>query len=172
MAITKDKKKTIVSELEKKIAKQKLVIFSDFKGVRVKELSGLRKQIKQEEGELRVAKKTLARIAFKKAGLEIDTKKLEGEIAFVFGYKDQVGPAKMLYQFSKNNPAFKILGGFLEKEQKGADEIIALAQLPTRDELLAKLVGSVAFPLSGLANVLQGNIKGLITVLSKIKTNS
>lgn len=170
MAITKEKKKNILSELDKKIAKQKVVVFGDFKGVKVKELGELRKQVKKEEAELKISKKTLARIAFKKAGLEIDTKKLDGEIAFVFGYNDQVGPAKVAYQFSKANPNFKILGGFLEGELKEAKDMIALAQLPTRDELLAKLVGSIASPMSGLVNVLQGNIRGLVYIISQIKT--
>jgi len=83
MSITKDKKREIIKELGEKITKQKIVVFADFTGVKVKELSDLRKKIKKEEGELKVVKKTLARIAFQKSGLEIDTKKLQGEIAFI-----------------------------------------------------------------------------------------
>ncbi|OHA76761.1 MAG: 50S ribosomal protein L10 [Candidatus Wildermuthbacteria bacterium RIFCSPLOWO2_12_FULL_40_9] len=170
MPITKDKKREIIKELGEKITKQKIVVFADFTGVKVKELSDLRKKIKKEEGELKVVKKTLARIAFQKSGLEIDTKKLQGEIAFILGYKDQLGTAKILYQFSKSNPSFKILGGFLDGELKGSDNIIALAQLPTREELLSMLVGSIASPMSSFINVLQGNIKGLIQVLKQVKT--
>ncbi|MDP1538797.1 MAG: 50S ribosomal protein L10, partial [bacterium] len=75
-----------------------------------------------------------------------------------------------VYQFGLANEKLKILGGFLEGKFKEAEEIIALAQLPTKEGLLAKLVGSIASPISGLINVLQGNIKGLITVLAKAKT--
>ena len=168
MAITKEKKNTIVAELEEKIEREKLVIFTDFKGVGVKSLTDLRKKLKKSQSELKVAKKTLANIAFKKKGLEVDAKGLQGEVAMVFGYEDQVLPAKTIYQFTKENPNFKILGGFLEKEYKNSADIIALAQLPTREELLAKAVGSIASPLSGFVNVLQGNIKGLVYVLSAI----
>ena len=169
MALTKDKKNKILSELKEKIDRQKVVIFADFTGIKVKDLSNLRKKIKKENGELKVAKKTLARIAFEKVGLKINKEQLKGEAAFVFGYQDQVGPAKILYQFSKANPNFKILGGFLNGELKNDLDIIELAKLPSREELLARFVGSISAPISGLVNVLQGNIKGLIFALSAIK---
>ena len=169
MPITKEKKNIILKNLEEKIEKQKVVIFTDFTGVKVKDLVNLRKNLKKVEGELKVAKKTLAKIALEKKGFTIDTKKLKGEMALVFGYNDQVAPAKTIYQFSKENPSFKILGGFLENEYKEEKDIIELAKLPSREELLAKIVGSIASPMSGFVNVLQGNIKGLIYALSAIK---
>jgi len=169
MPQTKEQKKKVVEELKEKIAKQKIVIFADFTKLKVKELSNLRKQLKKVDSELKVAKKTLSKIAFKEGGLEIDTKKLEGEIALIFGYKEEIPPAKTVYQFSQENPALKILGGFLENKLREAKEIVELAQLPTREELLAKLVGSISAPVSNFVHVLQANIKGLIFALSAIK---
>lgn len=171
MVQTKARKQKILEELKEKIDKQKVVVFFDFTGLKVKDLSNLRKKLKKENGELKVAKKTLIAIAFKKLNESIaeNIKKLSGEIALVFGYQDVILPAKTLWQFSRDFPSLKILGGFVENNFKAADEIIALAQLPSREELLAKLVGSIAGPISGFVNVLQGNIKGLIYALSAIK---
>jgi len=129
----------------------------------------LRKELKKNKNEMKVAKKTLLNIALQNQKLEIAKDKLTGEVALIFGFSDEVSPARTVYQFSKTNPALKILGGFIENKFKEIEEIVALAQLPGREELLARLVGSVASPMSGFVRVLQGNIKGLIQILSKIK---
>ena len=169
MPLTKEQKKKIVEDLKEKIARQKAIIFVDFSGLRVKDLSNLRKKLKAANSELKVTKKTLLDLVFKKTGLAIEAKKIKGEIALIFGYNDGLSLAKMIYQFSETNPNLKILGGFFEKKFREAEEIITLAQLPTREELLAKLVGTIFAPVSNLVNVLQGNIKGLIYALSGIK---
>ena len=170
MALTKVQKQKILDELKEKIAKQKVMIFADFTGLKVKDLSNLRKKIKAADGEIKVAKKTLLGLAVKGAGLEFEAKKIKGEIALVFGYKDEISLAKIIYQFAEANPNLKILGGFLENQFRTAEEIITLAQLPTKEELLSGLVRSVSAPISNFINVLQGNIKGLIIVLAKAKT--
>lgn len=170
MALNKIQKQKIIEELKEKIDRQKIIIFTDFTGIKVKDLTELRRKLKETDSELRVAKKTLTKIAFEQKGLEIDIKKLQGEIALVFGYKEQISPAKTLYQFAETNPGLKISGGFLENKYKEAEEIIELAKLPSREELLAKLVGSISAPISNFINVLEGNIKGLINLLIKVKT--
>ena len=116
-----------------------------------------------------MAKKTLLGLAAKSAGLEFETKKLKGEIASVFGYKDEISLAKIIYQFALANPNLKILGGFLENQFRTAQDFITLAQLPAKEELISGLVRSVSAPISNFINVLQGNIKGLIYLLTKIK---
>ncbi|MDI6603214.1 MAG: 50S ribosomal protein L10 [Patescibacteria group bacterium] len=170
MALTKTQKQKILEDLEDKIARQKAIIFIDFTGLKVKDLSVLRRKLKMADCELKVAKKTLMRIAFKKAKIEIEIKKLPGEVALVFGYKEVITPAKIVYQFTEMNPNLKILGGFFENKFRELEEIITLAQLPTREELLVKLVGSIQAPISNFVRILEANIKGLIYVLSKVKT--
>jgi large subunit ribosomal protein L10 len=167
--ITKDQKSKILDSLKDKVARQKAMVFVDFTGLKVKDISRLRKELKKNKNEMKVAKKTLLNLALKDKNLEIAKDKLAGEVALIFGYNDVVSPARIAYQFSKTNPALKILGGFLENKFKEIEEIVALAQLPSREELLARLVGSVASPMAGFVNVLQGNIKGLMQVLSQIK---
>ncbi len=169
MALTKAQKQKIIEDLKEKITKQKIIIFINFTGLKVKDLTSLRKKLKMVDCELKVAKKTLMGIAFKKARIEIETKKLPGQIALVFGYKDEISPAKIVYQFSQDYPNLKILAGFFENKFRKAQDIITLAQLPTKEELFFRLVGSISAPISNFLNVLQGNIKGLIYILRAIK---
>lgn len=163
MAQTKVQKKKIVEELTEKIEGQKSIVLFDFTGLKVKDLSTLRKKMKTEGSELKVAKKTLLGLALKKAGLELDVKKLKGEIALAFGFKDEISPAKLCYQFSQKHPNLKILGGFFEGKVRGADEVIVLAQIPPKEELLAKIL---FLPNWDVFNNFQFNLHKL----SKVKT--
>jgi len=170
MPLTKEQKRKNIEELKEKIDRQKIAIFVNFRGIKVKDLTDLRKKLKKADSELKIVKKTLARIAFKDRGLEADVEKLQGEIALVLGYQDVISSAKTVWQFASLNPNLKILGGFLENKLIEAEKIIELAELPDRSELLAKLVGSIASPISNLLNALEYNIKGLLRVLAKAKT--
>ena len=169
MPKTKEQKKEILRGLEDKIGKQKSMVLVAIKGLGAKDVFDLREQLKKADCLLSVAKKTLFGLAFKAKKIKIDKEKMEGEVGLVFGFKDEIAPAKISYQFSQTNENLKILGGFFENNFIGKDEVVGLANLPSKMELLAKVVGSIASPISGFANVLQGNIRGLINVLTKIK---
>lgn len=169
MALSKEQKKNIVKQLKENIAEHQVMVFVSVKGLKASELFELRKQLRESDCLLSVVKKTLLAIAFKETKIEIDEKELDGQVALIFGFKDQVMPAKTAYQFSLKNNNLKILGGFLEDKFKNAEDIIALAKIPSKQELLARIIGSIRAPISGLANVLQGNIKGLVYVLTQIK---
>ena len=168
MPLTKVQKRKIIDSLKESLKKQKIVFFVDLKGVKVKELFDLRKKLKKAKAQLKVVKKTLLRIAFDENKIKLDTKKLEGEVAAVFGLEEEILPAKTAYQFSLGNKNLKILGGYFEGEFKGAEEIIALAQLPTKEEILSRLVGSIRSPIANIISVLQGNIKGLFNILANL----
>lgn len=170
MPLTKEQKKNIVNVLKNNITKQKAMVFVSVKGLKASELFDLRKQLKELSCLLSVVKKTLLKIAFKENKIELNEKKLNGELALIFGFEDELAPAKTAYNFSLKNENLKILGGFLEDNFRDMEEIIALARIPSKQELLVKVIGSIKAPLSGFTNVLQGNIKGLITVLAKAKT--
>ncbi len=169
MPKTKEQKKKIIDDLKEKIARQKTIVFIDFTGVKVEDMFNLRKNLKKTNSQLKIAKKTLISLALKDSGLKAEIDKLEGELGIVFGYKDEISPAKTIYQFSKENPNLKILGGFFENKFKPAEDFIALAQLPSKEELLARLTGSISAPISNFVRVLEGNLKGLVCVLSAIK---
>jgi len=168
--ITKEKKKEIIKGLADKLARQKTVVFSDHTGLKVSQVQDLRQQLREEKIDYQVAKKTLIDLALKKAGFDkIKTKELSGQIALVFGYEDEILPAKILYNFSRENKSLKILAGLVNKEYLEEEAIIGLAKLPSKQELLAKLVGSVSAPLSGLTNVLQGNLIKLVNLFKNLK---
>jgi len=169
MAKTKEQKKKTLEDLKEKIKKQKTIIFVDFAGLKVEGMSDLRKRLKRVDGQLKVAKKTLIKLALKDSGLKTEVDELKGEIGMVFGYKDEIAPAKAIYEFSKENVNLKILGGFFENEFKSAEDFISFAQLPSKQELLARLTGSISAPVSNFVRVLEGNLKGLVCALSAIK---
>ena len=170
MALTKKQKEKTLEDLIQKTEKQKMMIFADFTGLKVKDLSTLRKKLKESDGALKVAKKTLARIAFKQKGIELETKKLSGQIAFIFGFKDNLESAKVVWQFSQTNPNLKIIGGFFENQLLAAEQMIELAQLPSREALLARLAGTILAPISNFVYALNANIKGLVYILANIKS--
>jgi large subunit ribosomal protein L10 len=97
---------------------------------------------------------------------------MEGQIGAIFAFEDPFAPMKAANAFAKTHEHLKILGGYFENEIQSAVSIVAIASLPSREELLARLVGTLAAPMSGFARVLQGNIKGLVYVLAqRAKTN-
>jgi len=168
--ITKEKKKEIINNLTDKLSKQKVVIFSDFTGLGVNQVRSLRKSLKNSGIDYLVAKKTLIGLALKQAGIKgVSPKDLQGQISVTFGYDDEIMPAKTLYQFSKANEALKILAGIVNGKYLSAEDIINLANLPSKQQLLAKLVGSISSPMSGFLNALQGNLKSFIYLLNNIK---
>ena len=168
MAKTKDQKEKIVEELTNDLKKQKSVIFVAIDKLKVKDISGLRRKLKEAGGKLKVAKKTLIKLTFEKNKLKLP-EDLTGEIALIFGLDNEISPIKSAFQFSKENDNLKLLSGIFEGKLVGKEEVIAIAQLPSREELLAQLVGTISAPMSGFINVLQGNIKGLIYALNAIK---
>lgn len=165
---TKDQKKKLVKDLAEKVKSSKSVVFADFKGVKVKDLTELKKELRKEGVDFKVSKKTLINIAFKEAGIDVDTRKMEGQVAVSISSQDEVAPAKIIEKFSKKNENLKILGGILENKLLGIDQVKALAKLPSKEELLGILVGTIKAPISGFVNVCAGNIRGLVQVLKAI----
>lgn len=172
MPKTKNQKQAILENVKNKLATMKSAVFVNFSGIPVKEIGNLREKCKEENAEYLVAKKSLLNKVLSENGLEsVKDTDLTGEVATIFGYGDEVAPAKLVKDFIKTNDKMKIVGGILEGEYIDQEKVVFLSKLPSRPELLAKAVGSLAAPLSGLVNVLQGNIRGLVYVLSAIKNN-
>ncbi len=165
--LTKEQKKKLVEDLSEKIKSAKSVVFADFRGLKVKDLSELKKELRKSDSSFRVSKKTLMNIALKEAGIEYNTKELEGQIAISFS-ADEITAAKIIDIFAKKNENIKILGGILGEKILDSTQVKALAKLPGKDELLAKLVGTINAPISGFVNVLAGNLRGLVQVLKAV----
>lgn len=157
MALNKEQKVKSLKALKEKIAIGKSVVFADFSKVGSKELFSLRKKLKEAGCNMKVAKKTLARIAFGQSGISFwkeISKNIPGQLVLIFGIEDEITPSRLSYEFAKANENFKILGGLFEQRFVNKDKILALASIPTRNELLAKLVGSIASPMSSFVRVL------------------
>lgn len=171
MAQTRQQKEETVKQLADRFQKMKALVFVDYSGLKVKNVEDLRKILRKQEIDYQVVKKTLLKLAFKSAGLEnIKLDSLQGQIAIALGYQDEVMPARLLKQFQKENEALTILGGMIEGKYLEETKVLELANLPTREELLTKVVISIKAPLSGIVNVLQGGMRNFINVLSAIKT--
>jgi large subunit ribosomal protein L10 len=111
----------------------------------------------------------LATIAANDVEMEEMTKFFSGPTAIAFGEEDAVSPAKILVEFAKDHEVLEIKAGLLNGEIIAKEKVEALAEIPSREELLAKAFASMKAPLTGLVNVLQGNIRGLVQVLNQIK---
>lgn len=171
MAKSKEQKKQIVKDLVEKIKKAKSIIFISFNKLNVKENENLRQELRKENNQYYVPKKTLMDIAFKESGIaEIEVKKFAGQIAMVFGYEDEIIPAKILDKFNnETKDKINFIGGILEGKYIDAEKVTKLAKIPSKQELYAQIVGSINAPVSGFVNVLAGNLRNLVYVLKAIE---
>jgi large subunit ribosomal protein L10 len=171
MPKSKIQKRDILHKLDKSIKSAKSIIFTKFDALKVSENEDLRKQLKAENNEYFVAKKTLIDIAFKDSNINgLDIKSFDGKVSAVFGYGDEVSPAKIIDKFKKGREEkISFLGGILENKFISAAAVGELAKLPSKQELYAKLVGSINAPVSGFVNALAGNIRNLVNVLKAIE---
>ncbi|MDI3548843.1 MAG: large subunit ribosomal protein [Halanaerobiales bacterium] len=162
-------KEATVAELAEKLTNAKSVVVTDYMGLDVAEITELRKRLREAGVEYKVVKNTLARLAAKQAGIETITDFFVGPTAIAFGIEDAVSPAKILVDFSEDHDELEIKGGALNGEIINIDKVKSLAKIPPRDVLLAKALAGMKAPISGLVNVLQGNLRGLVQVLNQIK---
>ena len=168
MPKTRVQKEEILAKTVDRLGRSQSVVFVKVEGVKVNELESIRDGLFKDGLQLQVAKNSLFKLALKEVGVEVPSELLDQPIAMVFSYEDVVASAKLISPFSKDIEALEIVGGIMEKRFLSVQEVKSLATLPSREQLLGQLVGTLAAPLSGLVNVLQGNIRGLVTVLGQI----
>ncbi len=167
MPKTRQQKEEILNKVLENIKNSKSVVFANFEGLKVKEVEELRKKCKEAGVEYFVAKKTLLKKALEEEGYsDYD---LPGEVGSAFSMEDEVAAAKVLNDFAKDHEQLQFIAGILENNMIDAEGVKNLAKLPSKDELLAKMVGSLKAPVSGFVNVLSGNLRGLVQVLNAIK---
>jgi len=157
VALTKVQKTKQIDSIKEKVSKQKSIIFVDFSKVPSKDLFSLRKSLKEAGCDLKVAKKTLVRIAFGQSNISFWNKikaSIPGQLALVLGIKDEIAPARISNTFAKTQENFKILGGIFEKRFIDKERVLFLANIPPRDELLSRLVGSLSSSIASFVRVL------------------
>jgi len=170
MAKTREQKEQIVEEIKQKLDQVKTAVFSTFNNIDVAGQEDLRAKMREKEIVFHVYKKTLINKALEKAGIKsVDVNQYQGNIAIAFSNTDEVEPAKVLVEAGKDWDGLKVQEALINQEHLDQEKAIALAELPSRQELIAKTVGSIAAPLNGFLNVLNGNQRKLVNVLKQIK---
>ena len=140
----------------------------DYRGLTVKEAQELRRALREANAHMKVYKNNIVRIALNEAEMPNIDDMLKGTCAYVFYEKDPVEAAKVLKQEADKLKKMQILGGIADGKAISAEEALAYAELPSRDELLAKLVYVIGSPLSGIAQVCAGPARGLVTALQAV----
>jgi large subunit ribosomal protein L10 len=165
---TREQKATEVSELQEQIGKASNAFLIDFKGITVPQVTELRKQVRESNSGYVVVKNTLALIALKDSPLIGMKEQFTGPTAIAFNSKDAVVLAKALTKFAKDVSAVQFKGALLNGQVVPASEIQTIANLPSREQLVSKLLYVLQSPIRGLAIVLQANIRNLAVVIDQI----
>jgi large subunit ribosomal protein L10 len=165
---TKEQKSQEISALTDQIGKASNAFLIDFKGITVPQVTELRKQVRDTNSGYVVVKNTLALIALKDSPIVQMREQFTGPTAIAFNASDAVVLAKALTKFAKDVPAVQFKGALLNGQVVGADQIQAIANLPSREELVSKLLFILQSPMRGLATVLQANIRNLAVVIDQI----
>lgn len=172
MPKTRTKKNEEVQTLVQNLQRMKSVIFSGYAGLSVPEVTELRKKLREQGVEYRVVKKTLLRRAFAEAGLQPLDLDYPGGLALAFSFEDEVLAAKLLANFRKEHEAIVFHGGLIDGQPYSQNQIETLAQLPSREQLLTNMVGSLASPLRGILTVLVGPTRNLLTLFQALSQQS
>ncbi|MDR0977658.1 MAG: 50S ribosomal protein L10 [Endomicrobium sp.] len=161
------KNQETVENLTEKFKNMKGMILTQYHGLTVEEISELRSRLRSVDSEYTVVKNTLSEIALKKVGIETGNN-FSGPTALVIENNDIISPAKVLMDFMKIHTKLRVKTAYLEGKFVDADVVEQFSKLPSRDILIAKLLGSMNVPLNGFVNVLVATIRGLVTVLDAI----
>lgn len=167
MAKKRSQKEVALQQLDE-LLDSKGVVFFNYGNLKMQQFEELRKNLRNESGKLTVAKRRILLLALKNKQIAMDETLIDGAVAVAVG-NDEVTPAKIVASFKKDNEQVEMYGGLLEQAFIDKSQVEYMATLPTKQELLAKMVGSLNAPLSGLVNVLAGNLRGLVNVLNAIK---
>lgn len=163
-----EQKKEVVQGLSDKIKAAKSIVFADYRGLTVEQDTELRSALRKADVEYKVVKNTLTRLAANENGLEELDPFLNGPTAMAVSETDPVAPAKVLAEYAKKYEKLELKVGVVEGKVIDLNGIKALAELPPREVLIAKVLGGFNAPISGFVNVLNGNIRGLVVALNAI----
>jgi large subunit ribosomal protein L10 len=167
--VKRDNKEQVVAELAEKLASAKATFLADYRGLNVEQLNKLRRELHGAGVEYRVVKNTLLRLAAKGTDAACLEPHLAGPTAIAIAGQDPVAPAKILSDFAKANAKFELKGGALDGKVLSAADIRALAELPSREELLAKMLGSLNAPITNFVGVLAAVPRSLVQVLAAVQ---
>lgn len=165
MAISRDKKNTLVADMSELLASSKLTVFAQYQGLSVADLQALRAQAREAGVTIKVVKNRLVRVALadSKTYKDTDTSALVGQLLYAVSSEDEVAPAQILDKFAKTHPGLQFAGAFsAEGTVMTADEVKALAKLPSKNQLIGEVVAQLLSPVNDVTNALSGNLHALL----------
>lgn len=171
MAITREEKAQKIEQLSDELSKIKIAVLADYRGLTVAEAEELRAELREAGVDYRVTKNTLLKLALKSNSQfkAIDPAVFTGPMALALAYDDEVTAPKVIFQYAKKHQALEIVGALTsDGALLAASDVKALALLPSREQLLGQVVGTIAAPLTGFMGVMSGNLRGIVNVLNAI----
>lgn len=167
--MNKEEKVRELQSLAERVKKAQVMIFADYRGLKVSEVTELRSKLRQGDSSFKVVKNRLFKRVLKEQGLGLLEKYFTGPTGLASSEVDPVGPAKMLVDFAKSHERFELKGGYLEGRDLSPADIQALAKMPSREELLSRMLGSLNAPATNMAGVLAAVPRKLLYALNAIK---
>jgi large subunit ribosomal protein L10 len=174
MAITRDKKNTLVAEMSDVLTDAKMTVFAQYQGLSVADVQELRQAAREAGVTIKVVKNRLVRVALASIDTykDTDTSALSGQLLYAISNEDEVAPAQILDKFAKTHPALVFVGAFSgEGATLSADEVKALAGLPSKNQLIGEVVAQLLSPVHDITNALSGNLHALLDGVSAKATN-
>ena len=165
---TKAFKNEKIEYFKKQFEQAKVAIVTDYRGLSVDEITQFRRSLQQENSDFTVTKNTLCKIASKGTNFEAIESLMQGPNAIAFGFGDEVSAAKVVAKFIKENKKGEIIGGVMEGNLLNADEAKKLANMPSREELYAKMLGSINSPASGIVYSVNGVMSALVRAIDAV----
>lgn len=165
MALTKDQKNQVVSEVAELLASSKMTVVAAYVGTTVKAIQQLRRQANENGTQLRVVKNRLVIKALQQNDnlKDVDVSALTGQLLYAFNSEDEVAPAQVLADFAKKNPTIQFVGAFsAEGKFLSAEDVTALATLPSKEQLIAQVLATLQSPVNDVTNALSGNLHALL----------
>lgn len=166
--MVKESKKELVKEIKNRLTSSEIALLTDYRGLNAHEMTDLRRKLREGGIDFKIFKNTLMRLAAKECQLDELEQFLTGPTAVAFGFDDPAVAAKLLAGFADEHEALQIKGGILSGEVIPSSTIQTLAKLPSREELLAKLVGTINVPVYRLVNAISSPMRRLVTALSRM----
>jgi large subunit ribosomal protein L10 len=174
MAISRDKKQTLVAEMREALKNSKMTVFAKYNGLSVADLQRLRRSAREQHVLIKVIKNRLVKVALEGVDTykDTDSSALEGQLLYALSLEDEVAPAKVLAEFAKTNPDLQLMGAFSGEGANVDDtELKALANLPNKQQLVAEVVAQLLSPLNDSVNALGGDLHGLLDGIKAKATN-
>jgi large subunit ribosomal protein L10 len=170
LALTKKRKEDLVAQYLEWISQSNAIFLTEYTGLSVKQLQSLRVEVRKAESAFHVTKNRLLRLALEQSGKSVPAELLTGQLSTGFALKEAPTLAKALSDFAKREEQLVIKGGFLGDDLLSADQVLALAKLPTMEELHAQILGLIQAPARNLAAVVAGSVRQVVNVLDAYAT--